>query len=76
MPIPNVNNPAPSDPEIRKQIITESSDEQLEKLLDHAHGMMDALLNGLKPVHADYQVWSAFVGEIKSERGKRAEHSG
>jgi hypothetical protein len=72
MAIP-VIDPAPDNPEVRKQMIVSSEDEQLERMREHALGTMDGLLHGTKPLHRDYAIWSEFVGEIEAEQRKRAE---
>jgi hypothetical protein len=73
MAIPIIR-PAPSDPEVRKRIILDSSTVDLENIRQHSLGTMHALARG-NPVHPDYAIWSTFVGEIESEQRKRGENS-
>jgi hypothetical protein len=70
--IPNMVGHAASDPEVRKQMIADSSSEQLEEIRQHVLGRMQSLLQGTGPVHGDYATWSAFLGEVKVAQRKRA----
>ncbi len=72
MTLPDIGSSIPSDPEVRKRMIAGSNGEQLEKLLEHACGRLNALSHRCKPIEADYAAWSAVIGEIEAERRKRA----
>jgi hypothetical protein len=64
-------DPAPGAPEVRKQIIAGSNNEQLEAIRQFALGRMHALSLETRPAHPDYATWDAFVGEIEAEQRKR-----
>ena len=66
----------PSNPEWRRQVITGSSDEQLEALFNDVQTKMHSLLFRASrpqgtPVSKDYLIWQEFLEEIEAERRKR-----
>jgi hypothetical protein len=61
----------PPNPDFRAEIIANSSNEDLEKIRQHALGTMFALSRGKSKESSDYAVWSTFVEEIEAELRRR-----
>jgi hypothetical protein len=73
MAVSNIAAAVPADPEVRRRMIGESDNEQLEAIRQHSLAKMNALLHGCGPAHNHYAIWSAFVEEIEAEQRKRAD---
>ena len=59
-------------PEFRAEMISNSNNEELERIRQHALGRMVVLSQGTGTVPPEYAGWSAFVGDIEAEQLKRA----
>jgi hypothetical protein len=57
--------------EARVEMVFKSSNEELERIRQHALGRMRSLLQGTGNVPPEYVEWSSFVGEIEAEQRRR-----
>jgi len=64
------DGPVPSF-EWRAEMRSNSGDEELERIRQHALGRMFALSQGNGTVPPEYGGWSAFVGQIEAEQRRR-----
>lgn len=67
----NINEIRAPEPDRQQLMISESDDANLERIRQHALGVMHALSEGKGLVHPEYAKWSVFVGEIEAEQRKR-----
>jgi hypothetical protein len=59
------------DPESRAEQIARSSDEELEKMREHALTVLRFLDEGYSPECPGYASWGVYLGEIEGEQWKR-----
>jgi len=64
------DGPVPQ-PEYRAEMISNSSNTELERIRQHALGRMFALSQGIGTVSPEYADWGAFVGDIEAEQHNR-----